>query len=105
MSPTSHSSWGKRSRQRDQGRGGVDANDVQARLDAVAGDRLTHPAADIQNGAGRSDVAQEAVEPPLLLQRPVAIAIERAGVPLVEIDDSRVAHKAYWLWAIGNWLL
>jgi hypothetical protein len=40
-------------------------------------------------------VPEETVEPRLLLKRPGAVAVEAAGVPLIQVDDGSVLHGCF----------
>src|SRR5882672_338877 len=59
----------------------------------VAGYRLSHPAADVQNAPRWRNVAEELIEPRFLLQRSTPILIELVRMTLVEIHNRFTAHQ------------
>ena len=88
MSPTIHSCAGNRAAaHRDQGGRAVHAGHPIAALDEVAGDRLAHAAADVEDRPPGRYPREEAVEPRLFVQVAAALLVPGRGILLVKADD------------------
>jgi hypothetical protein len=65
------------------GRRRIDADNTKSTIDQMASDRLTHPAANVENGSSGKHMKQKPIQPRALLKRSAAVAIVLEGMTLV----------------------
>jgi len=77
---------------RDHRRGRVDPKDLAAARHQIPGDRVTHPAAEVEDCPPAGHVGQESIQPALLQEAATPVAVVVGRMSFVEIDDVSCAH-------------